>query len=230
VKYYIYISENKIQMLYEQTADAGRGSVEATVGFDVKLLKASIKKERGVPESSIGKLRTVVEELNKNDLVGRIDENKQYIRGTLPLVWGRYGMSYPKEGPITFWGYNSDKIALGMAGSSYHVLGNQREGSAHSHSLTPAILAWFHEHLHEPIPPGDVVGQQSIELLEETRLLESYDIANATWLAVTQMLGERTTYNFVAKVLHRSKWPEGFRSSKISTIILASPLYVAMEE
>jgi hypothetical protein len=43
MKYYVYVSESKINMLFEQTATAIQGKREAKLGFDIKLLKGSIK-------------------------------------------------------------------------------------------------------------------------------------------------------------------------------------------
>jgi hypothetical protein len=230
-KYYVYVSEHKIRMLYGQTSHGVAEPSDAALGFDINSPKGSVKGTLGVPETGVIRLRTVLNELGRTDLVGAIDEPKPYIRGALAMVWAGYGWASKKEAPITFWGHCSDKIILGMAGSSYHVLGNQRGGIAHSHSLTPAIMEWFRENLDEPIPPPDENARFTEMARERARKLGEHDIANATWLAVTQMKGYQVKFEFVAKVLHRSHWPEGFRlSAPNTTIILASPIYVAMDE
>ena len=64
---------------------------------------------------------------------------------------------------------------------------------------------------------------------KEKRSLDHYDISNATYLAVTQMAGQQSNFTFVARVLHRAHWPEGFRHDGFTDIILATPLYVALE-
>ena len=40
--------------------------------------------------------------------------------------------------------------------------------------------------------------------------LDDYDVANGAWLAATQAGGPTAIYEFVAKILHRSQWPQGF--------------------
>lgn len=231
MKYYVYVSKNKIDMLFQQTAAATKATREATIGFDVKVLKGSIKEGSGVPVASQAQLRTILDELESHALVGEIHEEKPYIRGTLKMMWGGYGMDFGDDCPITFWGCSTDQIALGMAGSSYHLLGEQRNGRAHSHSLTYAIVEWFKQNLDEPFSRKKEDDPRLAEQArDQARGLADYDIANATYLAVSQMRGQETTFDFVAKVLHRSKWPDGFRTAGYQTIIIATPLYVSMED
>jgi serine/threonine protein kinase len=226
-KYYVYISENKVRMLYSQIATA---AMSPRLGLDVNSLKALVKDGLGVPDTTVGQLRTVLEELASTDLVGEIDEQKPYIRGALPLVWTGCGwFAESDELAITVWGHCSNEIGLAMAGSSYHVLGNQRGRSAGSWSLTNAILEWFRGNLHEPIRE-DLPWRT-----DEARGLRGDDIAGATCRVLRIMKGYQANFEFVAKVLHRSHWPDGFgpdgfEHSPLKTIILASPIYVSMNE
>ena len=56
MKYYVYVSESKIQMLFEQTGAAKKGPREATLGFDIKLLKGSIQEGTAAPVSTYAKM------------------------------------------------------------------------------------------------------------------------------------------------------------------------------
>src|SRR5262245_4239618 len=153
MKYYVYISDSKIEMLYNQIATSTDRSREASIGFDVKVLKGEIKQGRGVPENSVTRLNEVVEALRNSDAVGTIDAPKKYIGGTLPMTWSSYGWSYSgEESPITFWSYSATGIAMALAGSRYNLLGEQRQGNAHSHSLTTTMVQWFLDNLQDPVP------------------------------------------------------------------------------
>ena len=152
------------------------------------------------------------------------------------MEYVRTGIGTPREAsPITFWGFCEQPVhpfagtVLALAGSKYHLLGQQREGSVHSHSLTPEMTRWFLENLEDPFDDSAVRLKRSGEYPRHNDRLTDNDVANATWLAATQASGAKSMYEFVAKVLHRSEWPNGFRAST-TRIILGSPLYVALAE
>jgi hypothetical protein len=83
------------------------------------------------------------------------------------------------------------------------------------------MVQWFLENLEEPFPNSKAHHPGLPKNLEE------FDIANATWLAAAQAKGIKESTDFVARVLHLSNWPQGFRRSNVRRILLASPLYVA---
>jgi hypothetical protein len=233
MKYYIYISDSKVSMLHRQIAQSTGKNREAELGFDIKLLRGHIRESRGIPENSITRLDEVVEELHASELVGAVEDPKQYIGGVLPMTWSTYGfLRKGEESPITFWGFceKSDYpftgTVMALAGSRHNLLGQQQEGHAHSHSLTPEMTRWFIENLEDPFEDADVLRKHK----EYAASLKEYDVANGAWLAATQASGAPGQYEFVAKLLHSSEWPRGFRGSKTTRILLASPLYVAIAE
>jgi len=218
-------------MLYAQIAQSTGRTREASLGFDVKVLQGHIKEARGIPENSLTQLDQVVIALNSSNLVGTIESPKGYIGGVLPMTWGMYG--FDEDSPITFWGFCEERkypfsgAVMALAGSSYHLLGQQRDGNTHSHSRTEMMTRWFLDNLGEPFDLPDADHRDKFDV--DKRPLSESDVANGAWLAATQARGTTAMYEFVAKVLHRSEWPEGFRL-QTRRIILASPLYVAMAE
>lgn len=236
MKYYIYISETKLEMLFDQIGHFDQYEKEASLGFDIKVLKGNIKESKGVPVNKFSKLNTVIEKLQKANLIGTITQPKQYIKAKLRMNWATYG----DDSPITFWGYSSNDLALGLAGSKYHLLGEQREGVAHSLSLTVRIVSWLYNHIGDILPDQQIANNPSNggteykqvyqRLAPKCKNLSEHMIADATYLATTRISGEQSTFEFIAKVLHHSIWLEGFRSSDIKNIILASPIYVSLEE
>jgi hypothetical protein len=228
MKYFTYVSQTKIEMLYSQI-EPDVTERESSIGFDLKLLKGETKAKSGGSINLYKNLEKIVNHLEKLGIVGDMKSDKEYLSGTLVMRAG----SYAFDSPVAFWGYNDDVdgIALALAGSSYHLIGEQRDGSAHSHSLTGPMVKWFLENL------GDKFSQKQLKHWEKERslwgsqgdldVLED-DVANGTWLAATQMSGSPEKYEFLAKVLHRSVWPEGFRWSNTKRIILGSPLYVCL--
>jgi hypothetical protein len=235
MKYYVYVSPSKVDMLYSQIAAARPNAREATIGFDVKLLQGQIKQTRNAPEDSIGKISEVISQLRAHNLIGSIEDDRPYIEATLTMRWASYRGTFGQEvPPITFWGYSTFEypfpgLVLALAGSRGNVIGAQADGSAHSHSGTEAMAKWFLENLEEPFTelplelPPPLPGRFGYDGLSDD------DIANCAWLAATQIRGPSAKYSFVAKVLHRSRWPNGFRS-ETDHIVLGSPIYVALAE
>ena len=108
MKYYLYLSEPKIQMLHAQISVGTERKREASIGFDLKVLKGQVKESRALPETAIPKLLEVIQQLQRSDLVGTIEDPKQYIGGTLQMKWATYGDElFPgdQRSPITFWGH-----------------------------------------------------------------------------------------------------------------------------
>lgn len=232
MKYYVYISESKISMLYAQIANSANLNREASLGFDIKVLKGSIKESRGVPENSLTQLDHVLRSLRESEMVGTIEQPKQYVGGVLPMKWASYGF-YGENSPITFWSFSEKAddpfsgTVIALAGSTYNLLGRQNPGRASSHSLTLEMTDWFLKNLDGPF---DDKRTNVHPPFFKKKNLDDYDVANGAWLAATQAGGPTAIYEFVAKILHRSQWPQGFRHSGTTQVILGSPLYVAIAE
>jgi hypothetical protein len=81
MRYYHYLSSNKIEMLYEQIAEY-RPKVNTDVGIDLKVLKASRKSERSQSEPSVyNKLSEVENWIYEHEPVGAVDTPNVWIYG-----------------------------------------------------------------------------------------------------------------------------------------------------
>jgi len=163
--------------------------------------------------------------LSENDLVGSLTGNKDYISDSLEMKWGYY---YDlKRTQIIYWGYESENLLLGLAGSEHNlnVEKGKVQGRAFSHSLALAMTNWFYRNIEDGLPNPT---KDSFIPTKDYKKMDEYDIANAVYLATNQMSGETLRFQFLAKVLHRSYWKEGYRDSEFRNIILATPLYVSI--
>jgi hypothetical protein len=224
MKYYIYISESKIEMLYSQIAASEGQKKESLLGFDLKVLKGHLKESRQIPDNKFAQLEKVVSSLESNDQVGEIIGTKPYIKGNLEMTWASFGL---RESPVTFWGCVTESYALALAGSKYNVLGQKPDGSTHSHSLTDEIGRWMFDQFGDSNPEAKKDADTAFG--KGHAKPDAFDIGNGTWLAVSEIEGSVNQFEFIAKVLHRTPfYPE--RSPGYETnLILATPLYVAME-
>jgi hypothetical protein len=223
MKYYVYISDTKIEMFYSQLANSEGRESQASLGVDLKVLKAEVKKSHKSPNTKYTKLEAILKELENSDLIGEVDGNKPYVRGDLEMTWASFG---EVNSPITFWGYLSDNIALGLAGSRHHVLGAQPQDIASSRSDTDAIARWFIEQFDD-VPPED---RSEAEWLFRPyhSSLDDNEVTGCILAAVFDIRGPKNRFEFVAKVLHRGKFIESEPSYE-NNVVLATPLYVAMK-
>lgn len=174
-----------------------------------------------ISSDKYSKLNEIIYKLNDERMIGSLDDSLPYIGMKLRMKWGYLGWEH--NSPISFWGYAFKDQIFALAGSKHHLLGQPANGHAHSHSLTNEIVNWLLDKFGYPVEKGS-------RSLFDYQNLSEYDVANGIYLAVTQMTGQESDFEFVAKVLHRSYWNEGFRDSGFKQIILATPLYMSLEE
>jgi hypothetical protein len=217
MKYYVYLSDTKLEMLYGQIYASTDEAREASLGFDIKLLKGELKDSRKLPDTRFSQLDRVLKELRKSELVGDIFSEKPYISGELDMVWASF--AYEDNSPITFWGFADERIALGLAGSRYHIVGERRpDGLAHSHSETGGIMAWLMREF----------GDTSQEVATTAQEVDRYGTSVYIWLAASEIRGTTHRFEFVAKVLDReSRFKPNEGSDHETNVILATPIYVA---
>ena len=79
VKSYVYISDTKINMFYDQIASSDVEKTGAEYGVDVKFLKWVGKRETEKIVTQMQKLERVVEFINKSKKIGTVDEPSTYF-------------------------------------------------------------------------------------------------------------------------------------------------------
>jgi len=88
MKYYLYISDAKLDMLYPQVPHAIKKKVSTDVKVDLKLLGGSRKSEEETEENRMTKLEAVVRFITENEDVGIVDADHAYLADTLEMHWG----------------------------------------------------------------------------------------------------------------------------------------------
>lgn len=222
MKYYIYISDAKVDMLLPQVPHDIKKKVATEFGIDLKLLTAKRKTEEETDENRISRLETVVKFIQEYGNVGRVDEPDQYVADTLPMRWGPYGWG---AASYVYFGGETNKTILGLGGSIHHVIGNVGNSPASSASATPNLLSYLRKHVetHE----SEVKNDEDDELISFPAGWE----LRAIHLATTGMQGPLQQLEFLAKrLLHGpNPYPETDRGADVQ-VLLATPLYVAMAD
>lgn len=211
MRYYVYISESKVEMLYSQIPAALLENIAGKLTIDLKLIKTEFS-ETPREKSLHSKVMIIEKYLLDQGIVGDIRSPNAYIRGTEVMRWGHYPSG------LVYFGSKSDVI-LGLGGSEKHVIGNIGVSQAHSHSATSYLVAALREELRNfrGSLHGGSEGPESMALA-------------GVELATTQMDGVQQKMEFLAKNLlcfpnNSYEYVWGGRSGM--PVILGSPLYVA---
>jgi len=216
MKYYVYISDAKVDMLLAQIPHDTKQRLATEFRFDLKLLSASRKTETEPEDNRFTRLEAVVTFIREYGNLGTVDEPDDFVEDTLEMRWGPYGEDEEKETLIYFGGV-TDRTIVGLGGSMKHVIGSSGATYAHSHSATPTLLRRLKRELK-----FDEQAVRSPDDLGDTEVSDDWSL-RAVELATTEVEGPKQRLEFIAK---RLLFGRGY--SKKKKVLLATPLYVAM--
>jgi hypothetical protein len=139
VKYYVYLSRRKVDMLYEQIPRSPLKRITGSLSIELPMLKVAIGKTE--PELGYGpKLAIVLAYIEQEFGIGTVDDPSAYFGGELPLYWGLYRERADDDSGLVFFGGRTDRTILGLGGSIDHVIGAKPSGVMHSRSNTPWLI------------------------------------------------------------------------------------------
>jgi hypothetical protein len=198
-RYYLYISDTKVDMLLAQI-DSGftrKRSTEVSLSLKVVGARRSVE---SAGSDRVARLERVVRYLEEHGDLGTVDEPGQFFWGLLPMQWG----------PIT---------TTGGAGS--HVLGSTAAISQEQ-VLAPSILPVLLDGLASQAADESIEDAAEPFDRADRTALASVHQANA------RLRGPAQNVEFIAKRLldGPSPYPE-LDGRDGMTVLLGSPLYVA---
>ncbi len=94
-KFYIYISDAKIDMLLPQVPHDLKKKVAIEFKLSLKVFEVGRKSESESDDSRVARLQSVVEYLRSESQMGSVDQPSVYIQGELPMKWGPYVLLMP---------------------------------------------------------------------------------------------------------------------------------------
>ncbi|ROO52209.1 hypothetical protein EDC02_7119 [Micromonospora sp. Llam0] len=225
-RYYVYISDSKIDMLLSQIDRGFMTKRTSEIGVNLKVLTAKRTAEPAEIDR-IARLERVVGYLQDYGDLGSVDEPGQFFGGLLPMQWGPFPGSEPSS--LVFFGGQTDHAVVGLGGSDRHVLGAlpASDGPAMPSSLMPTIL----DHLSTS---SDVEDELVVEAAGDIHdVLDRSDRAALVTVhqAVRRLRGVAQNVEFVAKrLLHGpSPFPHSDPRADMS-VLLGSPIYVALAD
>ena len=222
---YLYVSDAKVNNLWDQLPQRERKTVGAQLGFDLGVLSGSITTERESVGKRAARLAAVEASIRKKYEIGTIGRLRDWVEGTVEVVPATFH-THPE---LMFYFVDQTHHFFALGGSAHHVVGDLRPEAATSslshadrlmRTLEAAVYSqpgWYAQRgrklersLHTGITPF-------ADVWPWTRLLEelSHQFAHAFRQRVT----------FLARKLVSQAWePEGKRYT------LATPLYIALAD
>jgi hypothetical protein len=137
MKYYIYISDAKVNQLYEHIDESLLKRIAVELSIDLRPLPLPLGvggtiKLDPVKDTRISRLRLVVKSLEGKKEISGIDAPDIYFKGSLPMQWGLVysGQEANGEPPYAVqFSSRTDRTAVGMIGSLHHMIGNPPDAS-----------------------------------------------------------------------------------------------------
>jgi hypothetical protein len=140
LRYYLYISDAKLDMLFDQIDPRALKRITAEVKVDLKLASVTLRGADNPGPTRSAKLRVVEHFIEKHHDVGTMQHpGPSYFRGEMEMLWGWTGYGSEEDG-VWFQNYDltSDQY-VGLGGSRYHVLGEKPQAEWAPKSSMPAI-------------------------------------------------------------------------------------------
>lgn len=226
MKFYVYVSDTKVGMLYDQIPSRTLNKISAELKIDLKVLSATFS-ENVSEKTRFSKLKIVDEFIRKNEHIGTIDEPSSYFQGAMPMRWGPITGG---DGELVYFGGITNRTFLGLGGSFKHVIGEvgtsevsdrpkPRRGLPSGASNAPRIYGILGEFIS--------LIERDAKIMEDSGL--KYPMPGANELVLVRkvtrrMKGPLQNLEFLAK---RLMWGQD-KDGKL--LLLGSPIYVALAE
>lgn len=210
MKYYLYISDAKVDMLLPQVPHEIKKKTATEMGFDLKVLKMNRKTETESDENRITRLETVLSFIREYGKVGSIDEPDDFIDDT-------EFMPFDSVEPLVYFTGTTKRSVFALAGSTHHLLGSNSNSSTVSKSLLSSIIHWLNERDRTNGEPDK---------------FSNHALGSICAMALDSNTGgvpkQRLEF-FAKRLLFDSEYNYMYAEKKIR-VLLATPLYVAMTD
>ncbi|MDT0350026.1 DUF7019 family protein [Pseudonocardia charpentierae] len=211
-RYYLYVSDSKIDMLLAQMDPTVTRKRTTEVSLNLSILGGKHASETPAGGDRTARLSRVIRYLEQYGDLGTVDEPGQFFWGLMPMRWG----PFPTEPTLVYFGGATERTVTGMGGSGNHVLGASPAAAPPiPRSLTPSLLAGLRT--------DPEIGALAEAIRNEDQA-EQRGVVAAVRRANEVVPGPEQNLEFVAKrLLYEPAPTPGGRN-----VLLGSPLYVAL--
>ena len=133
MRYYIYISDSKLEMLYDQIPPRQRETIAAELNINLGIVQAKFSSER-VENARHQKILMLEKFLGKR--IGTLEHSRPYVAGVVTAAWGPYGLDYPDA---VYFGGIANGVYFGLMGSMSNCIGGSNDAPT-GHSLSSYVI------------------------------------------------------------------------------------------
>lgn len=201
-RYYIYISQTKLEILLPQVPERLLRSLEADIKINVVAFAANVKKSTSAPSPALAAKAGVLSEYleKQRGWVGTLANPGRYVKGVATL---QYGVMQDYAAELAFFGGEVDGMKLALIGSPASLIGAAADTAA-NHSLDYYVLRFL---------------RQQAEDAQESESGASYEAAVEAALTDGVLPPTRLQLEFLAKPLFHN-----------DRVFIATPIYVALAD
>jgi hypothetical protein len=218
LKYYLYISRTKVDMLFPQIPRDVLAGIEPEVRVNLGLLSGGVKRGRVPPPDELPyRLAVVVAYIRKHEKVGTPANPETWVEAVAPLQFGVVG---EHEADIAFFGGLVDDQILALIGSSESIVGGVQTTEA-QHAPLYYTLRFLNESLfNDGFRAPDT--RQTILGARPDGEANWDQPPSVTWrqaveIAMQAIPRAPQTMEFLARIIHTE-----------ARLVVGTPLYVAL--
>jgi hypothetical protein len=239
LKYYIYMSDTKVDMLYAQIPQKILDRIAIKLKIDLTPLGIELSKNTPAL-TRYSKLNVVCTFIEDHKTIGTVDDPKEFFRGDMPMRWGPVG----QDNVMVYFGGVTDRTILGLGGSLKHVTGahviestddtsNVERAARDFPSKFPSLPHSIYKSLKEVTSGVENQLKPTVDDSQPLLTQSAYsapkpeeDLQLIAYTS-THLKGSLQKFEFLAV-----RWEEGsyYKSRKQSRVLLGSPIYVALAE
>ncbi len=215
IKYFVYISDSKIEMLYEQIPWEGRKNLSYELGVDFGMIKARFSNVQN-PVAQATKIKMIEKYISRR--TGTVGSSRSYFRGEMEMIWGPYYQSDEEFENFVYFGGEFLGTQVGLGGTKTNCLGiSQNKGEQiTSFSLSSYLLSALARGKEFPDPKR--IHSKGYTLRDvQTPALKAVVLANKSLAYPKQRM------KFLAK-----RFLLG--SVDARPVLIGSPIYVALAD
>jgi hypothetical protein len=203
LRYYVYISQTKLEILIPQIPARLLRSLEAEIKINVAAFAAGVKKTASTPSPELAAKAGVLGDYleKQTGWVGTVTDPGRYVKGVASL---QYGVMQDYAAELAFFGGEVDGVKLALIGSPASLIGVAVDAAA-NHSLDYYVLKFLSGEAE--LARGSRKGWRPYEAAVDGAL-------NAGVLSPTRLRLE-----FLAKPLFHN-----------DRVLVATPIYVALSD
>lgn len=212
MRYYIYVSETKVDMLFPQIPSKVLKGLAAELKIDLGVVSTTLRAGGSTdPKSLFAKAELVSKYICSNEPVGTIEAPKRFFTGTHPMKWGVLS-DYASS--LAFFGGTIDNRHVALIGSRRSLVGKPPSSADDKawYSVDYYTLKYLNQDL-EQLETHDTEAKLS-DLPHDFRAFAA---------SVAQVPERQHTLNFLAKRVYTTDY-HGM------TIIVGPPIYVSLED